>query len=110
MAGLTGKVALAAIASNVSERTIRRVFIVKMDEHIGTVARNLRVERGIGPERVSVALSMTRQSYADLELGKKAVRAATMFDLAVFYGVPVTYFLEGYEFKAPRDTDTKTSE
>ena len=110
MAELTGDVVFAAIDAKVSKRTIRRVFILKMDEHIGTVARNLRVERGIRPERVSVALSMTRQSYSDLELGKKAVRAATMFDLAVFYGVPVTYFLEGYEFKAPRDTDTRTSD
>ena len=82
---------------------------VKIDEFIGMRAKELRLNKGATPEKVAVALSLTLENYSALELGKTTVRAVTMFDLSMFYGVPVTYFLEGYESPAVQSSSRRTS-
>ncbi|MEM6496401.1 MAG: helix-turn-helix transcriptional regulator [Pseudomonadota bacterium] len=82
---------------------------MKIDEFIGQRAKELRLKNGVQPEKVAVALSLTLESYSALELGKSTVRAVTMFDLAVFYDLPVTYFLDGYESSFARDATGRTS-
>ncbi len=82
---------------------------MKIDEFIGQRAKELRLQNGVQPEKVAVALSLTLENYSALELGRSTVRAVTMFDLAVFYDLPVTYFLDGYENPAVRGETRKTS-
>ena len=80
-----------------------------LDEFIGTRAKELRLLNGIRAEKVAIALSLTKESYTAFEMGQNNVRAVTMFDLATFYNLPVTYFLDGYENSAARNTQRKTS-
>ncbi|MEM7748764.1 MAG: helix-turn-helix transcriptional regulator [Pseudomonadota bacterium] len=81
---------------------------MKIDEFIGQRAKELRLKNGVTPEKVAVALSLTLENYSALELGRSTVRAVTMFDLAIFYDLPVTYFLDGYENPAVRNAARRT--
>lgn len=81
---------------------------MKIDQFIGMRAKALRLEKKVQPEKVAIALSLTLENYSALELGQSKVRAVTMYDLAMFYGMPVTYFLDGYERQAIRGPSRKT--
>lgn len=80
-----------------------------LDEFIGNRAKELRLLNGIQAEKVAIALSLTKENYTAFERGQNSVRAVTMFDLATFYDLPVTYFLDGYENSTARSPQRKTS-
>ena len=70
---------------------------VAVDRHIGAQLRDLREARGVSPEKLANILSISLERYAAYELGRQSISARHLYDLSVFFAVPVTYFFENYE-------------
>ena len=59
--------------------------------------RDLRVAKGDDAAKVAAVLSISQEKYAAVELGTARARPEVMIDAALFFDVPVTYFLDGFE-------------
>ena len=68
-----------------------------LDKFIGQRMHDLRVAKGDDASKVAAALSMSQEKYAAVELGTARARPEVMIDAALFFDVPVTYFLDGFE-------------
>lgn len=82
-----------------------------VDRHIGAQLRALREANGVSPEKLASILSISLERYAAYELGRQSISARHLYDLSIFFGVPVTYFYENLEGsdrssrKNPRETN-----
>ena len=71
--------------------------MVAVDRHIGAQLRAMRESTGVSPEKLANVLSISLERYGAYELGRQSISARHLYDLSVFFGVPVTYFFEGFE-------------
>lgn len=71
--------------------------MMTLDKFIGLKLRELRTAKGHDAAKVAAALSVSPQHYAEIELGTSRARPEVMIDAALFFNVPVTHFLEGFE-------------
>ena len=68
-----------------------------LDKFIGLKMREIRLAKGSDAAKVAAALSISQEKYAAVELGKVRARPEVIIDAALFFDVPVTYFLDGFE-------------
>ena len=68
-----------------------------LDNYIGLKLRELRAAKGDEAAKVAAALSISQHTYAAIELGSSRARPEVIIDAALYFDVPVTYFLDGFE-------------
>jgi transcriptional regulator with XRE-family HTH domain len=73
------------------------------------IAKNIKALRAANQattlEQVSGFLGITYQSYQRMERGGVSFRASTLHKLALFYGVPASRLLDGYDVAATPNHD-----
>ena len=66
--------------------------------------RELRLKHGYSQQDVADALFMSQNSYSEFECGKRKLDLERLYEMSVFYGVPINYF---FEMQASPIVDTK---
>lgn len=74
-------------------RTVRRIDGPALHLQIGRKLKAIRTARGLTQEVIAVHLGVTRASIANLEGGRQAPMIATLYDLSLFYKVPIRRLL-----------------
>jgi transcriptional regulator with XRE-family HTH domain len=71
--------------------------------------KDLRLKRGYSQQEVADALFMSQNSYSEFECGKRKLDIERLYEMAVFYEVPIYYFLEMYSrsIAQPEHTDNR---
>lgn len=72
-----------------------------VDIHVGSRVRLRRAILGFSQERLAEALGLTFQQVQKYERGVNRVSASRLFHLGQILDVPVNYFFEGFNEKAP---------
>lgn len=68
---------------------------LKMHRHIGRRLRQKRQERGLSLPALGKCVGRCGQQIQKYEIGRDAIKAATLFQLADALGVPMAWFFEG---------------
>lgn len=56
--------------------------------------RELRLTHGYSQQEVADALFMSQNSYSEFECGKRKLDVERLFEMAVFFEVSISYFLQ----------------
>lgn len=72
-----------------------------IDGYVGKRLKQRRTIMGLSQEAVAKAVGITFQQVQKYEKGSNAMNANRLFEFSSFMGVPVAYFFEGIEAKAP---------
>lgn len=64
----------------------------KVDQRIGALIRQRRLDAGITQERLAARLGITFQQVQKYELAKNRVSASRLFEIAAIIGAPVESF------------------
>ncbi len=68
---------------------------INIDRHIGTRAKNRRVEMGLSLEQMAEKVGVTEAQMFRYESGGTPIKPKLMLKLAGIFRVDMSYFLEG---------------
>jgi transcriptional regulator with XRE-family HTH domain len=68
-----------------------------VDTHVGSRVRLRRNQMRMSQERLAELLGLTFQQVQKYEKGANRIAAGRLYDIARVFGVPITYFYEGFE-------------
>ncbi len=67
-----------------------------LNQHVGDRLYSLRICRRVSREKLAPYLSVSLATYSEFESGVRAIPAATLVDLSLYFEVPISHFFEGY--------------
>ncbi len=73
----------------------------EVDRYVGGRIRERRIMMGLTQQEMAELIGVTYQQAHKYERGINRVSAGRLFDVAQALGVPVSYFFEGFEDRAP---------
>ena len=94
-------------------------MIGTMGTQLGTKIKSLRVQKGISQEELGKALNRSHAAISDIERGKTDLSVNDLYQIANFFDVSVTFFLEEnqptdasstYHFRDGKDITPKEKE
>lgn len=75
---------------------------MNLDKFVGSRLRRLRQQEQVDRRHLAELLGADLETYAAFETGSRPLSAKTLFELACYFDVQVTYFFEGFEGEGDR--------
>lgn len=79
-----------------------------LDAYIGLRLQRLRQKKAVDIRRLAHLICVNHETYMAYENGSKRIPAKSLYDLACYLDVQVTYFVDSFEKSDDRPTTSAT--
>lgn len=76
-------------------------LVDELDRHIGQRLKKLRQQEGVSAQLLAETIDSTQQQISRYENGHNKLSATQLYRVASAFGVPVSWFYQGYQPDAP---------